>query len=315
MAPRTTVADAHVDVLWRMEAEGLSFYDDSTTLQAGYSQLKAGGVSTQVFALFTRPAASAEVQMESILQQIDIFRQRVIRSNAVASVATGKGYQAALAAGEIAGLLSLEGGGCLHGRPSLLRILNQLGVQGLGMTWNLANELADGCMEPRGAGLTESGRTVLAELNRLHMWVDIAHLSDAGVRDVFRWSEGPVMASHANSRAVQAHPRNLPDAVIQELIGRGGWMGLTFEASFVGRGDSVHRVDLLRHIDHLLDLGAEDILGFGSDFDGTSSQVQELAEAADYESLAELLIHRYGVAVAEKILHRNFERFLASALP
>lgn len=315
MALKLAVADAHVDVLWRMEAEGLSFYDDLTLLQAGYQKLQSGGVTTQVFALFTMPTASAGAQLESILRQIDVFGQRVIRRHSVAGVRTRKDYQAAQTAGEIVAILSLEGGGCLHGRTAPLRVLNQLGVQGLGLTWNSANELADGCMEPRGAGLTESGRKVLSELNRMHMWVDIAHLSDAGVRDVFRWSEGPVMASHANSRAVHPHPRNLSDAVIQELIRRDGWIGLTFEASFVGHVGSTSRTDLFRHIDHLLDLGAENVLGFGSDFDGTFTAVQGLADAADYESLAEMLVESYGRGVAEKLLHRNFESFLNSALP
>lgn len=233
MSPRFPVADAHVDVLWRMERERLSFYGETSSLMAGYQRLLAGGIHTQVFALFTMPTASAGEQAESILRQIDLFYEQIAQSDKVQAVTNQADYLAAQRTGKVAGILSLEGGGCLRGQVELLRAYHRLGVQGLGLTWNLANELADGSLETRGAGLTAQGRRVVEELGRLHMWVDLAHLADAGVRDVFKWSKGPVMASHANARAIHEHPRNLPDDVIRELVQRKGWIGLTFEASFL----------------------------------------------------------------------------------
>jgi membrane dipeptidase len=146
------------------------------------------------------------------------------------------------------------------------------------------------------------------------MWVDIAHLADAGVSDILQMTEGPVMASHANARQIHAHPRNLTDDVISELIRRKGWMGLTFEASFVAKG-TVGIEDVFRHVDHVLALGGESLLGFGSDFDGTDTSVVGLSSADHYRRFSELVMYRYGDAVGQKLLFDNFEAYLERQLP
>lgn len=315
VSPRFFVADAHVDVLWRMENEHVSFYGDSSSLQAGYHKLLTGGVHAQVFALFTRPTGSAGEQIESILRQVDLLHERVLQPDKVIQVHSRQEYELVQKNGHLAALLSLEGGGCLRGQVEVLRTFHRLGVRGLGLTWNLANELADGCMEPRAGGLTAAGHRMVEELDRLHMWVDLAHLADAGIHDVFRWSNGPVMASHANSRRVHEHPRNLTDDVIKELIARDGWIGLTFEASFLAPVTQAGVHHVLRHLDHMLELGAENHLGFGSDFDGASHPLPGLANAADYASLATHLEDRYGALLTEKLLYRNFDAFLKRVLP
>ncbi|WP_274434284.1 dipeptidase [Alicyclobacillus sp. ALC3] len=306
------VADAHVDVLMRMVEEGLSF--DDGRLSAGHTALTAGGVGTQVFALFVWPHLSPQDQLEQVLRELDCFYRQVVTSGTVEAVRTWQDAETAMAKGRIAGLLSLEGGGCLHGQVHVLRNLYDLGVRGMGLTWNDANELADGCREPRGAGLTRAGREVVRELVRLGMWVDIAHLSDRGVYDVFDLVDAPVMASHANARAVYNHPRNLNDDVIQEVVRRNGWIGLTFEASFLGNPSDVTVDDALRHLEHLLELGAEDCVGFGSDFDGTSHPVPGLSSAADYGTLRLGIAKRYGENVAAKVCAGNFERYLRQIL-
>ncbi|MCF8564833.1 dipeptidase [Alicyclobacillus tolerans] len=309
----TPVADAHVDVLWRMERGDGEFYGDSP-LQAAWEKLRTGGVKSQVFALFTSPIAPGNQQLYNVLAQIDLFFAKVASPKRVRFIGDRQDYQLAVRGDEIAGFLSLEGAGCLLGQTSVLRMLFKLGVRGVGLTWNRANELADGCLEPRQAGLTQAGRDVVMEMQRLGMWIDIAHLAQAGVRDIFHLTDGVVMASHANARSVHSHPRNLPDDVIRELIRRGGWMGLTFEASFLSdRGASID--DAFRHLDHVLNLGGEDLVGLGSDFDGTSHAVSGLSDAADYKNFAEQLVHRYGRQLAAKVLYQNFDRFVQRVLP
>ncbi|MCL6516240.1 MAG: dipeptidase [Alicyclobacillus sp.] len=308
------MADAHVDVLWRMLEEGAAFYGDSE-LRASYDRLRRGGVGTQVFALFVMPNRSSTEQLEKVLACVDLFYRRVVSDGLVMPVRSAEELRQVRARGALAGLLSLEGGGCLRGQPSLLRVLFDLGVRGVGLTWNHANELADGCREPRGAGLTDAGRRVVREMARLGMWLDLAHLSDAGMADALRVTDGPVMASHANARAVFEDGRNLPDEVIREIIARRGWMGLVFEASFVGPVTEASAQDVFRHLDHVLNLGGEDCVGFGSDFDGASHPLPGLSDASDYAAFADALVDRYGRDLAEKILWKNFERFLLEALP
>ncbi|MDQ0189301.1 dipeptidase [Alicyclobacillus cycloheptanicus] len=308
------VADAHVDVLMRMSEEGAPFAGDSP-LAASLERLQMGHVTTQVFALFVWPRLPETVQLEKVLQGIDLFYTEVAATGRVQPVKSKQEYQAAAASGKIAGLLSIEGAGCLRAQPHLLRVMYQLGVRGMGLTWNDANALADGCGEPRNGGLTTAGRRIVQEMQHLGMWIDLAHLGDHGVRDVLDLVDGPVMASHANARKVHAHRRNLPDEVIREIVRRQGWIGITFEGSFLNHPAAASLDDVFRHLDHFLELGADDCLGFGSDFDGTSNAVPNLSSAADYARLSEALVKRYGEGLAHKLCHQNFERFLLKVLP
>jgi membrane dipeptidase len=308
------IADAHVDVLWRMLRSDASFYGESQ-LQASYDKLYKSGVATQVFALFVDPADPDTRQLEDVLVSIDKFYRHVVSPGLVHAIRSVDELVAARNEGVMAGLLSIEGGGCLRGKPELLRVMFDLGVRGMGLTWNAPNALADGCMEPRGSGLTGAGREVVAEMARLGMWIDIAHLSDNGVEDVFSLAKGQVMASHANARQVHNHPRNLSDSVIKELVRRRGWMGMVFEPTFVDSGDYVSSTQLFRHMDHILELGGEDILGLGSDFDGTTTPVSGLSDAGDYATFATTVKDRYGATLADKILFQNFEDFLMRSLP
>lgn len=302
------VADAHVDVLMRMDMENISFYGDSP-LAASANRLRKGGVQTQVFALFVSVNSPGPTQMQGVLRGIDLFYHHIVVNDLVEAVTDLQTLQHARHTNSIAGILSLEGGGCLCGQTSMVRILHQLGVRGMGLTWNIANELADGCMESRGAGLTQNGRFVVQELENLSMWIDIAHLSDQGIYDVFNLAKGKIMCSHANVRSVFHHPRNLKEDMIRELIRREGWMGLTFEASFVAEGKVIAE-QLFKHLDAVLDLGGENHIGFGSDFDGAFNHVIGLSNAADYARFAELIITRYGEELGKKILFGNFESYL-----
>ncbi|WP_342664393.1 dipeptidase [Alicyclobacillus herbarius] len=307
------IADAHVDVLWRMDEERHPFYGDSP-LMASYQKMQEAHVRTQVFALFTSPRRSSGTQLEQVLRCLDRFYHDVVRPGSVRMVVDAKGLSAAHQQGEVAAVLSLEGAGCLHGQVSLLRVLHRLGVRGVGLTWNDANEFADGCLEDRNAGLTRSGRELVRELARLGMWLDLAHLGDGSTADALRCSDGPVMASHANARQVHPHPRNLPDAVIREIVQRDGWIGLTFEGSFVSEREHLSMDAVLEHVDYMLNLGAEDHLGFGSDFDGTSHPIPGLADMGDYPALARKLRERYGEALTRKLMAENLERFLLQVL-
>lgn len=254
-------------------------------------------------------------QLAAVLRQIDLFYERISCLDGVQAVTSRQTLASARANNQLAALLSLEGGGCLQGNPAYLRVLYQLGVRGTGLTWNPANELADGCREPRGGGLTAAGMAVVKEMTRLGMWIDLAHLADAGVADILRLTDGPVMASHANARAVHHHPRNLTDDVIREIVKRRGWIGLTFEGAFVDDPAQASIDGVFRHIDHMLELGAEDALGFGSDFDGTANPVPGLSHAGDYAVFSKQLTERYGEAIAQKLTFTNFEAFLQQVLP
>jgi membrane dipeptidase len=308
------VADAHVDVLMRMDLENQSFFGE-TGLQAGAHELAAGDVKTQVFAVFVSPKMAPDAQLHAVLRQIDIFHNEVTNEDENVQFVTGKqSLKRAHSEGRTAGLLSVEGAACLGGDTRILSILHRLGVRGVGLTWNGGNDLADGCRESRGGGLTRTGRAIVQELERLSMWIDVAHLSDMGVFDIFNTVRGTVMASHANCRRVHDHPRNLTDETIREIIRRNGWIGLTFEASFVA-DEPVSPLHVFHHLDHILSLGGHGNVGFGSDFDGTSHPVKGLSCSSDYAKFADLVFDRYGEVLGKQIMFENFEGFLSRQLP
>ncbi|GLV12437.1 diguanylate cyclase [Alicyclobacillus hesperidum] len=311
---RIPVADAHVDVLMKLLNPDIRFHSDHPELAANYASLQQGGVATQVFALFVEPKWDPATQLYAVLREIDAFYEQIASLASIRAIRTREDLRMARQQQQLAALLSLEGAGCLRGSVEVLRILHHLGVRGVGLTWNDANELADGCGELRGGGLTRAGRDVLREMQHLSMWIDLAHLHDAGVRDVLRLTDGPVMASHANARAVHAHRRNLTDDTIREIIRRQGWIGLTFEARFVAEGQ-VRIDDVFRHLDHILELGGQHHVGFGSDFDGTSNDIVGLTASRDYAPFAQQVLDRYGRELGSAVLFGNFEAFLQRQLP
>ncbi len=186
---------------------------------------------------------------------------------------TADGIDKALSDGKIAVILGLEGGRPLEGRPmrdelSTLRILYRLGVRSVQLTGNGRNRLADGVAETRtNGGLTRFGISVVQEMNRLGMLLDISHLSPAGIADVLANFSGQIVASHANARAVCDHPRNLTDEVIRAIAERNGVVGLSLFSTLINTDKEMADVnDLVDHIDYISRLVGIEHVGLGPDF-------------------------------------------------
>ena len=178
----------------------------------------------------------------------------------------------------------------------------------LTLTWNYPNELGwpNVKMPPKGSeeapdftvpdqehGLTETGFAFLSEMERLGMIVDVSHLSDAGFWDVASTAAKPFVASHSNARAVCPHVRNLNDEMIRALAEKGGVTGLNFchsflEAKKAGSEAQASLAAVAAHARHIVDVGGEDCLGLGSDFDGIPTN-EALPDASFLPALADAL--------------------------
>ena len=135
------------------------------------------------------------------------------------------------------------------------------------LTWNGENELGSGNVTDRG--LTDFGRAAVREMERCGVLIDVSHLNDAGLADVFETAERPFLATHSNARAICAHKRNLTDVQIKEMVRRGCLIGLNYYGPFLRDGGAVRSLDdVYRHVAHFFDLGARKNLALGSDFDG-----------------------------------------------
>jgi membrane dipeptidase len=170
----------------------------------------------------------------------------------------------ALAGDEVGFVLHLEGLRPLGGRPDAVAAFHELGVRSVQLTWNGANELASGVGAERPAGLTAAGRETVAELDRHGILIDVAHLAEPSFWDLLELARGPIVASHANAKALCPHRRNLTDDQIRAVAGTGGVVGVCFIPDFIGRPATIDR--LVDHVDHLVGLVGLEAVAVGPDY-------------------------------------------------
>ena len=217
---------------------------------------------------------------ENFERQMQKFSSRVSPCRNVADM------ERAWAAEKTAAFLSVENGSAFAGDLSRIEKLKRQGVCAVTLTWNGENELGSGNVTDRG--LTDFGRAAVREMERCGILVDVSHLNDAGLEDVFETAEKPFVATHSNARAICAHKRNLTDAQVKEMVRRGCLIGLNYYGVFLRDDGNVRSLDdLYRHIAHFFDLGAQKDLALGSDFDGADlpeclSSPEKIAEAYGY---------------------------------
>ena len=228
------IFDAHCDTLLQVVAGNRRLTDASAEGEVDLPRLRKGGVTAQVFAIFIEDEWRWRATVQA-MRMIDAFHQAVSESEGKLVLATAAAdIEKAKASGSVAGFLSLEGAEPLDGDLSVLRLFYKLGVRGIGLTWNHRNQAADGVGESRTqGGLTSFGVELVKEMNRLGMWVDVAHLAPQGVEDVLEISQSPIVASHANAYALCPHPRNLNDSQLKAIAGTGGVIGVTFYRGFI----------------------------------------------------------------------------------
>jgi len=150
--------------------------------------------------------------------------------------------------GRRAAILCIEGGHAIEDSLRVLRTYHELGVRYMTLTWNNNNGWADGCMDqPRHHGLTDFGKAVVKEMNRLGMMVDISHVSEETFWDAVKTSTKPVIASHSCAWELCRHPRNLKDEQLKAVAQMGGVVCVTFAAGFVSQAFNEARQELEEH--------------------------------------------------------------------
>jgi membrane dipeptidase len=301
--------DLHCDTMLRIVDRGNEIGLRSNDLNVDIEKLNAGNVVAQFFALFI-DLAKTDNPLQYCLTMLDRFHQELAENQTYIRLATSYSELCRNEAeGKISAFLTIEEGGALKGSLANLRNFYRLGVRLITLTWNYPNEIGfpNAIEDCRAKGLTEFGREVVAEMNRLGMLIDVSHLSDQGFYDVASLSKQPFVASHSNARAITGHPRNLTDDMIRILAERGGVTGLTFAKQFLGDKDISLVEDMVLHVKHLHQVGGIDVIALGTDFDGTKPKLEVansgemsklwrgLAEAGFSESEIEKM--RYGNAV------------------
>lgn len=310
------IADLHCDALSKLDRDsGLDWAGASAAgLDVSAERLARGNVGLQAFAIWV-PTGTPKTP-ESALRQAALFHDKILSAPGMRLVRSGADVEAVLSpdASERGALLTLEGADALRGERWALRLLHRLGLRLLGLTWNEANWACDGIMEPRGAGLTKEGRSLVSECEALGIIIDVSHLSERGFWDLAELARRPFVASHSNARSLCPHPRNLTDDQIRALVAANGLIGITFVPFFLQVLRPAGIDDVLRHVEHVCALGGANHIAFGSDFDGIDTYTQGLAGPADYPALADALLARHPERLVRGWLSEHARRFLTDNL-
>ena len=324
------VWDLHCDTLSELryaENDGRELGFAKNNLQIDLERLKKGDYLLQCFAVFVNLSRDRHDPLKAFMEQADIFHRLLAEyKDDLMQVCTPEDIRALPASGKIGAMLTIEEGAVCLDDVRVLRNLYRLGVRMMTLTWNHENGLASPNSVPDNAysvwpshpvtdkGLTEKGIEFLEEMERLHMILDVSHLSDGGFWDVVKYSKRPFVASHSDARAICGHCRNLTDDMIRAMASKGGLIGLNYCASFLDPSEDRDHVtskagDMIIHARHLMDVGGEDILALGSDFDGIEGEL-EIAGAQDMPKLAEGFRKAgFSERLIEKIFYKNAMRF------
>lgn len=225
-----------------------------------------------------------------------------------------------LARGVVSGILHMEGAEAIDPDLDALHVFHAMGLRSLGPVWSRPTVFGHGVPfafpsgPDTGPGLTEAGKRLVKECNRLRILLDMSHLNEAGFWDVAGLTDAPLVATHSNAHAVTPSSRNLTDRQLAAIRDSGGVVGLNYATSFLRRDGKQSAEmgweDVLAHLDHLLHHLGEDGVGLGSDFDGATVP-KGIGDVTGQQALLQAMrAHGYGEALIRKIALENWFRVL-----
>ena len=302
------IFDAHCDTAYELVEQNKNLA--SSDLHLDLSRMEEYGGYIQVFAAFVDRTDVRCSPMNHCIALLERMHREIAASGGrIALIQRAEELDAVAARRGVGAILALEGGEALEGNLSALWMYYQLGVRLITLTWNHANELADGITESRGGGLTDFGRHAVAAMEEMGIVVDVSHLSVRGFWDVAECTRYPFVASHSCVKALCGHPRNLDDDQIRLMIRRRGGIGINFFPAFLTEAPECSMDDVLCHMEYILSMGGEESLGLGSDFDGVDALPLGLAGVQDMARLPEAMKARgFTEKQVKNICFDNFRR-------
>lgn len=354
--------DGHNDLPWALrEKDGPSFRSIDVSqpqpkFHTDIPRLKAGNVGAQFWSAYVPVSFNKSGKsVRATLEQIDVVHQLVARHPDAFEMASGTADILRIRkAGKIASLIGVEGGHSIDNSLSILRDYYRLGVRYMTLTHTESLDWADSCSDaPKANGLSEFGKDVVLEMNRLGMLVDLSHVSPQTMHAALNVTKAPVIFSHSSARAVADSVRNVPDDVLKRMKENGGVVMVNFYSGFivpegaramkemftVGRKlrdkfgeDTAGYREAMRawikendypagdvrtivdHIDHIVKVAGIDHVGLGSDYDGINKVPTGMEDVSKYPYITqELLNRKYTKEQIHKLLGGNLMRAFAQA--
>jgi membrane dipeptidase len=359
---QTPLIDGHNDLPWRIREDSIArgnvdAYDlrKHTPGHTDLDRLKKGMVGAQFWSVYTpgeyRDSGYARVQLE----QIDIARRFIAKYPARLALAlSAEDIRRDFKQGKIGSLLGLEGGHAIENSLGALRAYYDLGVRYMTLTHNVTLDWADAALDSaKHKGLTPFGDSVVREMNRLGMLVDLAHVSPGTMSAALNVSQAPVIFSHSGARALVDVPRNVPDSILRRVTTNGGIVMVPFVTGFVSPAVLLYdqstrpvmkdlqakygndtaaitreikqwraahiepRATLSQvadQIEYVRKVAGVDHVGIGSDFDGITEVVQGLEDVSKFPDLfAELARRGWSDSDLRKLAGENLLRVFAQA--
>jgi membrane dipeptidase len=339
---QTPLIDGHNDIAeqlaenYQRSVDGLASGTDQRRphpLMTDMARLHQGRVGGQFWSVYIDGSITGDAAILETLQEIDVVRRMIdAYPNDLALASTADDVVRIHKSGKIASLIGVEGGRQIGGSLAALRQYYNLGARYMTLTHNQTTEWADAATdEPKYDGLSPFGLTVVHEMNRIGMLVDLSHVAPATMKDAIAASKAPVIFSHSSARAIGGHPRNVPDDVLSLLPANGGVVMVNFVPPFLSdavwnwgadrtaeqaRLKAIHResnadveaglkaweaahptptvtvADVANHIEHIAKIAGHDHVGIGGDFDGIDATPTDLTGVEDYPRLFAELIRR-----------------------
>jgi membrane dipeptidase len=324
------VVDTHIDTTMMLGRDGWDFMvrhqPEPGENHVDLPRMREGGLDAAFFSIYMPGTVTGPDAVKRALILIDHVRRLAEQHpNEIALATTAADVRAANKAGKIAALMGMEGGHMIDDSLAVLREYQRLGVRYLTLSHSVNTNWSDSSGDKAAHnGLTDFGKDVVRELNRLGVMVDISHVSDKTFWDALETSKAPLVASHSSMRAISGHARNMTDDMVRALGGKGGVVMINYSVGFLSneryeaQQKNVPAAELPRvswekivdHIDHAVQLVGPTHVGLGSDFDGTTvpdgmEDVSKLPKIT-----AALLAKGYSEQDVKNILGENILRLL-----
>jgi len=332
----TPLIDGHNDLPWQVREHAggdfsqIDIAEYQEKLHTDIPRLRNGLMGGAFFVAYVPVELIANGATRFGLMQIDLIHRMADRyPDTFALATTADEVTGAFDNGKIAVLIGLEGGHAIEGSLDVLRTFHDLGVRYMTLTHWKTHAWADAATdEPRYQGLSEFGESVVREMNRLGILIDLSHVSDETMMDALRISETPVIFSHSSARALTDHVRNVPDSILRQLADNGGIVMVNYAPSYVSDEVRLYEetesdaspapratlAQVADHFDHLISVAGIDHVGFGSDFDGIDNTPTGLEDVSTFPAIvAELIRRGYSDQEIKKLLGLNLLRVLHDA--
>ncbi|ELU02032.1 hypothetical protein CAPTEDRAFT_91792 [Capitella teleta] len=287
-------------------------------------RLRQGLVGAQFWAAWVNCTKQYKDAPRQCFDQVDVILRFVEKYDQTFQlVTTADGINTAFDDGKIGSMIGLEGGHCIDNSLATLRMFYNLGVRYMTLTHSCNTPWADNWKVdvdnstvggPVHGGLTDFGKKVVLEMNRLGMLVDISHVSRQSMIDTLQTTKAPIIFSHSSAFAYCNHYRNVQDDVLQLTKENRGVVMVNFYSHYVNCAPNLQEGDgnltqVADHIDYIKDLIGVDFVGIGADYDGVDVLPEGLADVSTYPELfAELVRRGWSDDEMEKLAGLNLIR-------